>query len=218
MNIADLRSSYGRGVLTEESAAADPFVEFGHWLEAAITAGVPEPTAMTLATVSAAGRPSSRIVLLKRFDLAAPADHARGFVWFTNYDSRKARELAVHPHAALQFHWIQQERQVRIEGEVEKVSVAESDAYFSSRPRDSQIGAWASPQSRIITDRRVIEDEKTRLEQTFQDNVPRPPHWGGYRLVPDYLEFWQGRASRLHDRLAYRKDGNASWQMLRLAP
>ena len=218
MNIADLRRSYGLGVLTEETAAADPFVQFGYWLEAAIAAGVPEPNAMTLATVSASGRPSTRIVLLKRFDHDATAAQARGFVWFTNYDSRKARELAVHPHAALQFHWVVQERQVRIEGEVEKVSAAESDAYFSSRPRDSQIGAWASAQSRIIPDRSVIENEKIRLEQTFPDRVPRPPHWGGYRLVPDYLEFWQGRASRLHDRLGYRKGGDASWQMLRLAP
>lgn len=220
MKIANLRRSYGRDELTEERAAIDPFIQFDQWFKAALEAGLPEPNAMTLATVSAAGRPSSRTVLLKHFDLdrVAVGASARGFVWFTNYESRKGMELAIHPHAALQFHWIELERQVRIEGEVEKIAAAESDAYFASRPRDSQIGAWASPQSHTIPNRSQLEDEKVRLEQTLGATVPRPPYWGGYRLVPDYFEFWQGRASRLHDRLVYRIGTNTPWQMLRLAP
>jgi pyridoxamine 5'-phosphate oxidase len=165
---------------------------------------------MTVATVGADGRPSTRVVLIKGFD-------ARGIVWYTNYTSRKGRELAVHPFAALQFHWVELERVVRIEGRVEKVSDAESDAYFASRPLDSRIGAWASPQSEVISSRAVLVANAAKYGAQFALNPPRPPHWGGYRLVPDRWEFWQGRKSRLHDRLRYRLD-NGQWVRERLAP
>ena len=213
VNIADIRREYHLAALTEADVDADPLRQFERWLSEAIRAEVPEPTAMTLATADAAGRPSARIVLLK----GASAD---GFDFYTNYDSRKGGELAARPEAALLFHWVELERQVRIEGPVAKVSAAESDAYFGSRPIPSRIGAWASPQSRVIPDRAWLEREFTAAEKrvgTSGSNVPRPAHWGGYRLAPEVMEFWQGRKSRLHDRIRYRHDG-AQWRVERLAP
>jgi pyridoxamine 5'-phosphate oxidase len=204
------RKSYERDALEEADAALDPLRQFQAWMDAAFAAKVPEPNAMTLATVGADGRPSTRIVLIKEFD-------ARGIVWFTNYDSRKGRELAVHPFAALQFHWVELERVVRIEGSVERVADAESDAYFASRPLDSRIGAWASPQSEVIASRGVLVANAARYAAKFLLSPPRPPHWGGFRLKPEAWEFWQGRKSRLHDRLRYRLDGG-NWTRERLAP
>lgn len=209
-DLADERKSYERGALEESDAARDPLRQFQAWMDEAFAAKVPEPNAMTLATVGPDGRPSTRIVLIKGYD-------ARGIVWFTNYDSRKGRELAVHPFAALQFHWVELERVVRIEGAVERVDDAESDAYFASRPLDSRIGAWASPQSEVIDSRAVLVANAAKFAAKFLLNPPRPPHWGGFRLRPDTWEFWQGRKSRLHDRLRYRLDGTA-WTRERLAP
>ena len=210
MDIASLRKSYEKAELDETASAADPLQQFQRWFEEAVSAQVPEPNAMTLATVGANGRPSTRIVLIKGFD-------ARGFVWYTNYESRKGRELASQPFAALQFHWVELERVVRIEGRVEKTSDAESDAYYASRPLDSRLGAWASPQSRVIASRAVLVSAAAAAAARHLLNPPRPPHWGGYRLVPDSFEFWQGRKSRLHDRLRYRPEGGA-WLRERLAP
>ena len=208
--LSDQRKSYERDALEEGDAALDPLRQFEAWMGEAFAAKVPEPNAMTLATVGADGRPSTRIVLIKGCD-------ARGIVWFTNYDSRKGRELAVHPFAALQFHWVELERVVRIEGRVERVDAAESDAYFASRPLDSRIGAWASPQSEVIASRGVLVTNAAKYAAKFLMNPPRPPHWGGFRLQPEAWEFWQGRKSRLHDRLRYRLDGGA-WVRERLAP
>jgi pyridoxamine 5'-phosphate oxidase len=208
--LAELRKSYERGELDEGSCADDPLRQFETWLEQAIKAQLPEPNAMTLATVGADGRPSTRIVLIKGLD-------ARGLVWYTNYDSRKGRELAQEPHAALQFHWVELERVVRIEGLVEKVSAEESDAYYVTRPLDSRIGAWASPQSQPITSRAVLVANAAKAAARHGLNPPRPPHWGGYRLVPDRWEFWQGRRSRLHDRVRYALEGGR-WVRQRLAP
>ena len=206
---AVLRTEYKREQLDEAAVHPDAIAQFVRWFDAAVAARVPEPTAMTLATV-ADGQPSARIVLLKGVDAA-------GFVFFTNYDSRKGRELAAAPRAALLFFWPELERQVRIEGDVAKVSAPESDAYFASRPRASQIGAWASPQSRAIADRTVLERSYAEEEARYAEGVPRPPHWGGYRLRPLTLEFWQGRPSRLHDRIVYRREGD-TWHVQRLAP
>ncbi|MCU0930738.1 MAG: pyridoxamine 5'-phosphate oxidase [Serpentinimonas sp.] len=219
MNIADLRKSYERAELSEDASHQDPMRQFEQWLQEAISAEVPEPNAMTLATVGSDLRPSTRVVLIKGYD-------ARGIVWYTNYDSRKGRELAGNPYAALQFHWVELERVVRIEGVVERVDATESDAYFHSRPLDSRIGAWASPQSQVIEGRSVLVTQAAKFAAQFLLNPPRPPHWGGYRLVPDRWEFWQGRKSRLHDRLQYRlpppeaaASGAASaWVRERLAP
>jgi len=208
--LADLRKSYERDELDEASSTDDPLRQFQSWLDQAIKAEVPEPNAMTLATVGADGRPSTRVVLIKGVD-------ERGLVWYTNYESRKGRELAHNPHAALQFHWVELERVVRIEGRVEFASAEESDRYYASRPLDSRIGAWASPQSQPIASRAVLVANAAKAAARHGLHPPRPPHWGGYRLVPDRWEFWQGRRSRLHDRLCYRlEDGR--WRRERLAP
>jgi pyridoxamine 5'-phosphate oxidase len=211
MNIADLRKSYEKAELSENASHADPLRQFERWLDEAISSEVPEPNAMTLATVGADLRPSTRVVLIKGFD-------ERGIVWYTNYASRKGQHLAGNPHAALQFHWVELERVVRIEGLVEKVSEEESDAYFHSRPLDSRIGAWASPQSEVIDSRSVLVTNAARYGAQFLLNPPRPPHWGGYRLKPEQWQFWQGRKSRLHDRLRYTLQDAGGWLRERLAP
>ncbi len=208
--IADMRKSYERAELDENASHPQPLQQFEQWLNEAIRAEIPEPNAMTLATVNHDLRPSTRIVLIKGYD-------ARGLVWYTNYDSRKGLELAGNPYAALQFHWVELERVVRIEGRVEKVSPEESDAYYQSRPLDSRIGAWASPQSQVIPGRTVLVTQAAKYGAKFLLQPPRPPHWGGYRLVPDQWEFWQGRKSRLHDRLRYQLR-NDQWVRERLAP
>jgi pyridoxamine 5'-phosphate oxidase len=209
-DLAKIRKSYERAALDESASHADPLKQFETWLSQAIDAKLPEPNAMTLATVGPDGRPSTRVVLIKGCD-------ERGIDWYTNYDSRKGRELAANPQAALQFHWVELERVVRIEGHVDKVSAAESDTYFASRPLDSRIGAWASPQSEVISSRAVLVGNAARYGAQFMLHPPRPPHWGGYRLRPDRFEFWQGRPSRLHDRLQYRL-ADGAWLRERLAP
>jgi pyridoxamine 5'-phosphate oxidase len=209
-SIADLRRNYARETLDERDVAHDPIEQFGRWFDEALRAELPEPNAMVLATASAQGQPTARTVLLKGFD-------RRGFVFFTNYDSRKGSEMHENPHACLLFVWLELERQIRIEGVVEKTSALESDEYFRSRPLDSRLGAWASPQSRPMRDRLAIEERFEEARRTHGDDPQRPPYWGGYRLVPDGLEFWQGRESRLHDRIQYRLD-NARWVIARLAP
>jgi pyridoxamine 5'-phosphate oxidase len=208
--LAALRKSYGRAELSEDASQADPLRQFASWLNEALQAQLPEPNAMSLATVGSDLRPSSRIVLIKGYD-------ERGIVWYSNYDSRKGRELAGNPYAALQFHWVELERVVRIEGRVKQVSAEESDTYFHSRPLDSRIGAWASPQSQVIGGRGVLVANAARYGAQYLLNPPRPPHWGGFRLVPDRWEFWQGRPSRLHDRLRYRLE-QGNWVRERLAP
>ena len=209
--IADLRKSYELAELVESAALADPLKQFELWLNEAIAANVPEPNSMTLATVGSDLRPSTRIVLIKGLD-------ARGPVWFTNYQSRKGVELAGNAFAALQFHWVEMERSVRIEGVVEKISPEESDAYYASRPLDSRLGAWASPQSDVVASRAVLEANEAGFAAKFGNNPPRPPHWGGYRLKPDNWQFWQGRKSRLHDRLRYVLQADGAWLRERLAP
>ncbi|MEN9688710.1 MAG: pyridoxamine 5-phosphate oxidase [Pseudomonadota bacterium] len=208
--LADMRKSYQRAELLEHQAASEPLQQFEQWLQQALQAEVPEANAMTLATVGSNLRPSTRVVLIKGYD-------EQGLVWFTNYSSRKGQELAGNPYAALQFHWVELERVVRIEGRVDKISEADSDAYFHSRPLDSRIGAWASPQSQVITSRGELVTNAATYAAKFMLQPPRPPHWGGYRLVPDRWEFWQGGVARLHDRLVYRlQDG--LWVKERLAP
>lgn len=212
MNIADLRRTYALESLSEQDVATDPVEQFRRWFNEALNARLYEPNAMTLATADATGRPSARTVLLKGFD-------ANGFVFYTNYESRKGQNLADNPQAALLFWWGELERQVRIEGRVEQVSPEESEVYFHSRPRDSQLGAWASPQSQVIVDRSVIETAMADLQATYasQTTLPLPPHWGGYRVIPDHFEFWQGRESRLHDRIRYTPLADG-WVLDRLAP
>jgi pyridoxamine 5'-phosphate oxidase len=198
--------------LDVDSVAADPLVQFRAWFAAAEARGLPAVNAMTLATADAAGRPSARVVLLKELD-------DRGFVFFTNYDSRKGDELAANPHAALVFYWQPLERQVRVEGAVERIDAAASDAYFAVRPRGSQLGAIASPQSRPVPDRETLEAQVLALEASLGDAAPtRPPHWGGYRVVPERVEFWQGQPSRLHDRVRYVRQPDGTWDRQRLAP
>ncbi len=208
---AELRKDYSLAGLTEKDLARDPFRQFEKWFEEAQAAKLPEPNAMVLASGTREGRPSMRTVLLKGLD-------GRGFVFYTNYDSRKGRELADNPRASLLFPWIAMERQVMIEGSVVKVTREESDAYFHSRPRLSQLAAWASNQSTIISGRTSLEAAMKALDKQYAgQEVPLPPHWGGFRLVPETVEFWQGRRSRLHDRLRYRRDKDA-WVVERLAP
>src|SRR5579871_5362943 len=209
-DLASFGKNYKRAELVDSASASAPIDQFRKWFDEAMKAQVPEPNAMTLATVGDGGRPSTRVVLVKAFD-------ERGIVWYTNYRSRKGREIEANRFAALQFHWVELERVVRIEGAVERVGEAESDAYFASRPLDSRIGAWASPQSEVIASRAVLMANAARYSAQFLLQPPRPPHWGGYRLAPDTWEFWQGRKSRLHDRLRYRLD-DGRWIRERLAP
>jgi pyridoxamine 5'-phosphate oxidase len=209
----DARKEYEQGALDETTVAHDPIAQFAAWYDDAVAAGVPEPEAMTLSTATPDGRPSARMVLLRGFD-------PRGFCFFTNYSSRKGRELEANPWASLTFHWAALERQVRIDGRVERTSEAESDAYFQSRPVASRIGAWSSPQSEVIPDRRSLEDLVARFRVLHPDDaaIPRPQHWGGFRVVPDRIEFWQGRPSRLHDRLRFSRAPSGPWSLDRLAP
>lgn len=212
ISVADLRQNYTRAGLSEADAAPNPFQQFSIWFAEAVSAQIIEPNAMTLATVDAEGNPSARMVLLKGFD-------DRGFVFYTNYESCKGEQLKSNPSAALVFWWAELERQVRIEGKVERVSDRESDEYFHSRPRNSQLGAWVSRQSEVIDSREVLEKRLAQLEREYADkNLPRPSHWGGFCLIPNTIEFWQGRPSRLHDRLRYRLLEDDSWVRERLSP
>lgn len=210
MSIADIRQNYEKSELLESQAAGNPFDQFAAWFGQAVDAGQHEVNAMTLATATPAGVPSARIVLLKGFD-------ERGFTFFTNYLSRKGQELLENPHASLLFFWSALERQVRLEGTIEKVAPDESEAYYHSRPLGSRLGAWVSEQSRPTT-REALEARVAEMTARFGDNPPRPEHWGGYRLVPARIEFWQGRPSRLHDRLLYTRQPDGHWERTRLAP
>jgi len=211
MSISSIRKDYQLKSLSEKDVKADPFAQFAQWWDEAVASEIDEVNAMTLSTVTFEGRPSSRIVLLKGFD-------EKGFVFFTNYESDKGQQLSAHPFASLVFFWKELERQVRVEGSVVKVSEQESDDYFHSRPQGSQLGAIASPQSRIIEGRSIIEKNLENLQEQYQGAViPRPSHWGGYRVLPETIEFWQGRSSRLHDRIKYIKEANV-WRIVRLAP
>jgi pyridoxamine 5'-phosphate oxidase len=207
----ELRKNYTMGVLHVDEMLPDAIEQFTRWFEQALFAELPEPNAMTLATASASGRVSSRVVLLKEFD-------ERGFVFYTNYNSRKAFDLAENPYAAASFLWLELERQVRIEGNVEQISEEESDEYFQNRPRDSQIGAWSSDQSKEVASRNELAELYARREKEFEGrNVPRPPYWGGYRIIPETIEFWQGGPGRIHDRILYTRVA-ALWTRKRLAP
>lgn len=213
LNLGDLREDYNRDELLEDDASKDPFQQFAKWFKTAVEAEVPEPNAMVLATSTANGRPSARVVLLKEVE-------AESFVFYTNYESRKGQDMAENPHAAIVFNWLSLHRQVRVEGLIEKIPGEMSTEYFQSRPKGSQIGAWASPQSQLIPHRQVLEDNVRKLQAEYStvDKLPRPKHWGGYRLVPHTMEFWQGRTSRLHDRILYRLHKSGVWEMDRLAP
>ena len=211
MHLADLRKDYTQRGLSEADLLADPIAQFRVWFDQALAAGLAEPNAMTLATCTPDGHPSARVVLLKGLD-------ERGLVFFTSYDGRKAQELAANPRASLVFYWAELERQVRIEGGVERTSEAESDAYFESRPRGSQLGAWSSEQSHVVAGRSVLEARIAEVEAKYANGpVPRPPFWGGFRVRPEVVEFWQGRSNRLHDRLRYRRDGTL-WVIERICP
>ncbi|MEM6752684.1 MAG: pyridoxamine 5'-phosphate oxidase [Cyanobacteria bacterium P01_C01_bin.38] len=211
-NIADLRQDYTLQGLSETEIDSNPFAQFEEWFSQALNADILEPNAMTVATTTPEGKPSARMVLLKDFD-------ARGFVFYTNYNSHKAQELAENPQAALVFWWAELQRQIRIYGRVEKISDSESDKYFYSRPFSSRLGAWASNQSEVIESREVLEQQLEELKQKYQDReIPRPPHWGGIRVIPAEIEFWQGRSSRLHDRLVYTRMEDNSWKIERLSP
>ncbi len=213
INLADLRLDYKAKALDMADVVANPIEQFELWMAEAVAAGLHEPNAMTLATCTHEGKPSARIVLLKGLD--------DGFIFYTNYESRKGRELTENPSAALVFLWHELERQVRIEGKVERVSVEISTEYFQSRPKSSQIGAWASPQSQPLTDRKLLEENTKKLEAQYADiaALPLPTNWGGFRLLPEKIEFWQGRRSRLHDRLVYKRESAAQqWSIVRLAP
>lgn len=210
LDLTAMRQDYLNASLSETDVDANPLVQFARWFDNAQTAQVPEPNTMTLATVNEQGQPSARIVLIKE----ARTD---GFVWFTNYDSRKGHDLENNPKAALLFFWQALERQVRVEGVVERISEADSDAYYHSRPVNSRLGAWSSPQSEVIESRSILEARLADFKAQFGDEPPRPPNWGGYILKPTYFEFWQGRASRLHDRIAYCLE-NGAWRVVRLAP
>lgn len=211
-NVADLRKDYQLQGLSETDADRNPFKQFQVWFDQALAAQLPEPNAMTVATVTKSGNPRARVVLLKNFD-------ERGFVFYTNYHSNKAQELADNPQAAIAFWWAELERQVRIEGRVLKVSDRESDEYFHSRPFNSRLGAWASEQSQVIESREVLEQSLQDLKTKYENqHIPRPPHWGGFRVIPTAIEFWQGRPSRLHDRLLYSLLDDGSWQIERLSP
>ncbi len=212
MHIADIRKEYRLETLDESQVSSDPIEQFGYWWDEALKSEIDEVNAMTLATANADAVPAARIVLLKGYD-------RKGFVFFTNYESNKAADLEMNPRASLVFFWKELERQVRISGSVEKVSEEESDHYFSSRPKGSRIGAWASPQSSVISSREIIEEKVAALEQSFEGKeIPRPLHWGGYRVKPVKIEFWQGRSSRLHDRIQYTLQHDGSWKIARLAP
>lgn len=211
-SVADLRKDYTLQGLRETDALPNPFQQFQKWFDQALAAQLTEPNAMTLATATQSGKPSARMVLLKDFD-------ERGFVFYTNYKSHKGQELAENPQAALVFWWAELERQVRISGQVEKLSSQESDEYFHSRPFSSRLGAWASAQSQVISDRVVLELRLQELKTEYENkDVPRPPHWGGFRVIPTVIEFWQGRPNRLHDRLDYRRLNDGSWLIERLSP
>jgi pyridoxamine 5'-phosphate oxidase len=207
------RKSYERAALDEHGIDRDPFQQFTIWYDDAVAAGLPEPEAMTLSTATSEGRPSARIVLLRGYD-------ERGFCFFSNYSSQKGQELAANPYAAVTFHWVELERQVRIAGRVEKVTEAESDAYFQSRPSQSRIGAWSSPQSSVISNRDALEELFKKYQEQYLDEtaIPRPEHWGGYRVIPKRIEFWQGRPNRLHDRLRFIRIDQGPWTLQRLAP
>jgi len=211
-SIADLRQEYSLQRLNKTDAHPNPFEQFTLWFDQALAAKLPEPNAMTLATATPDGKPSARMVLLKGYD-------ERGFVFYTNYKSRKGQQLLANPWGAIAFWWTQLERQVRIEGQIEQVSAEESDAYFYSRPQDSQLGAWASEQSQVIDSHEVLEQRLQQLKKEYENKtIPRPPHWGGFRLIPVAMEFWQGRPSRLHDRLLYQRTEKGSWMIQRLSP
>ena len=212
LSISDLRQNYTLAGLSETDASQDAIAQFATWFQQALDADLKEPNAMTLATLNPDGFPTARIVLLKHFD-------TNGFIFYTNYKSNKGQDLERNPRAALVFWWAELERQVRIEGTVERISDRDSDAYFNSRPRDSQLGAWVSSQSEVIADRQVLEQKFSQLQQEYANkNIPRPPHWGGFRVIPAKIEFWQGRPSRLHDRLRYRLLEGGDWLIERLSP
>jgi pyridoxamine 5'-phosphate oxidase len=210
-SIADIRRDYKLQSFLETDAAANPIEQFTKWWQEAINSNIDEVNAMTLATCTTDGKPSARTVLLKDYN-------EDGFVFFTNYNSHKGKEINENPRAALVFFWKELERQIRIEGTVQKIDDAKSDAYFLSRPRGSKIGAWSSPQSEVIANRTILETHEERFKKEFGENIPRPLHWGGYIVQPTVIEFWQGRSSRLHDRLQYRLDANKNWIIERLAP